>query len=108
MPQCAGILSQAAHVSLPFYHAGAMDRSAVYLNSKKVLATALGSLPTAGDHYLVIFKLIHDMCMGEMSLTDSDISVLSRHVQWTPRRDGERGGGGGKERWRGRRRWGGR
>jgi len=83
------------------YCAGAMDRSAVYLNCRKVLAIALGTLPMAGDHYIVIFKFVHDLCVGDLFLTEDDISVLSRHVQWTPRKEGENGGGRKRRRRRG-------
>lgn len=70
-----------------YFSTASMDRSTVYLSCKNILRRAVSTLALAGDHYLVVFKLIHDLCVGEMSLTQDDISVLSKHVQWTPKKD---------------------
>lgn len=33
-----------------------------------------------------MFKLIHDLCLGEVSLTQSDLSLLAKHLE-----EGEKG-----------------
>ena len=41
----------------------------------------LRSLPDAGDNYLIVFKLIHDLCQGEVCLSQADLSLLAKQLE---------------------------
>lgn len=46
---------------------------------------------------MIVFKVIHDLCHGEVSLFSSDLSLLAKHVEVKEKAEGEGGGRGGKE-----------
>ena len=78
------------HLHTNFYLiAGLVDRSSVHTSCKNIIQYLLKTLPVAGENYLVVFKLIHDLCLGELSLSNSDISLLIGHVELSPKQDEE-------------------
>ena len=48
---------------------------------ENVIQHLLETLPVAGDNYLVVFKLIHDLCFGELTLSQSDVTLLSKQLE---------------------------
>lgn len=93
------------HISTP----GALEDGGVYTSSKNIIQHLLQTLPVAGENYLIVFKLIHDLCLGEVSLTPSDLSLLAKHVELSEKEQvgsspgvgageeaGKEEGGGGK------------
>ena len=58
---------------------------------KSILQHLLNTLPVAGENYLIVFKLIHDLCLGEVCLSPSDLSLLDKHVEPDSSEKGERG-----------------
>jgi hypothetical protein len=59
----------------------------------------LDTLPEAGENYMIVFKLIHDMCLGEVtSLLPSDLSLLAKLAELGEEAKGvEKEAGEGKE-----------
>ncbi len=65
---------------------------------RNILQHLLETLPVAGENYLIVFKLIHDLCQGEVCLSPSDLTLLDKHVELDlSERDGEEIGQGGAE-----------
>lgn len=69
-----------------------MDDAALHTSVKNITRHLLETLPVAGENYMIVFKLIHDLCLGEVSLFPSDISLLEKNVKL-----GEKAGGEKKE-----------
>ena len=57
------------------------DPPALLEKLKSILQHLLRTLPVAGENYLIVFKLIHDLCQGEVCLSPSDITLLEKQVK---------------------------
>lgn len=65
-----------------------IDDAALHASVKNITQHLLETLPVAGENYMIVFKLIHDLCLGEMSLFPSDISLLEKHVELGEKAEG--------------------
>ena len=76
---------------------GGIDDATLYASVKNITRHLLQTLSVAGDNYVIVFKLLHDLSLGEVSLSPSDLSLLAKHVDLSELEEEEEEGEGKKE-----------